>query len=896
MTDYSPPSGDSVVLQLRDIANPPAGNDVVLAFGELLYTDTRVIGDGFSSDAYGTPVIINSAEILSPAGTPAGGTGSPTVVNARSFLYVSGIDSPSIGGGEISLRTRYISLDGLLGQSFGAARVEFLRRFIAQSGSDMAAIGTPGIGNRNVSIAPNGIYSGYTGSPVVGYARWITPDGFIATQFGTRVIPEIQQVYPQGIINPWGTATVTNARAVITPPGFLTTGTEPAQRWGRPTVYNLTQYITQEFDIHSGLVPPDRPIWTAIENRNRSIGAIGSGMSRLGYPSIDNNARPLLPAGIDPPSNPEHYKSGMVAYKIREVPIAGIEAPYLSGWGVVYNDARLLAAAGFQSAAFGNGTIANTRRTFGNIGGIEPAAHGTPMVDFRIRGISQDSRYSIAPPTIPLPEVKLYTRYIDGVGYDASSYGVPELTIHWNIIIPRWTLRNYIGSPSVSNNTPEIQTNGKACDEFGETFVRLQWRPVSAQGSNTQLFGGAEIAFRDRAIAVSGINTGRIGDRTTVSWIGVQPPSTQLVDLNAYEAHPGFGIGEPYAQVPPPAVNQQVLYLTGIDSAKYGSASITANTIRVEPGYQELSVGEPFVSLKIRTIMVQPFPDSSVFDPGKPRISPHTIWAVMEAPDQAQQNNPASGALHYVDGLDQYPPGSVFGLPEISLKNRVVSVFWRNEDIQTHFGQAQLFNKRSYIRPDGIRSQRFGWHSIPTTPQVAEQFDSADGALFGSHEIGFPEYTGSLTIYPNGFDAKQISPQLVENFIRYVGAEGFDSSALGTLKNQDGPYMWQGLRVGPLMPTIPSGSDMSQFGVQWISHRVRNLEMTGFDAFVCSYQLEKFDKRMRVTKAPIERVSTTITPTGFTGFYSGVPDIKLAARYIRPDGNSDQFRKGANHA
>lgn len=896
MSGYTPPPGNSVNLDFFGASSPPAGDNVVLEFSQT--TDRYVYPSAITAGGYGNPVVVNASQSLLPSGIAAGDAGSPEIHNARTYIFTPSIDQSGIGSPIAFLRTRYINTEGLLGQGFGDTRVEFARRFIIPSGSSTGDTGSPEIGNRNRTLSPTGVNSGNTGFPTIGYARWVSPAGFDASRFGTRIIPEIQTVYAEGFSTLWGEAVVANVRSVISPAGFLTVGTEPAQRWGWATVYNLTQYITQEFDINSGLVPPAWPIWTSIENRNRNIGAVGSDMSRAGYPTIENKARPLLPVGIGAETMPDFYKSGMVSYKIRQLPVTGIEPPYISGWSAVYNDAALLRPAGSNAELFGVPTATNTRRTFTGIGGFDSSALGTPMASFRIRNLSAppESWHSIAPPPIPLPTVDLRTRYIDGAGYDASGYGVPELAIHWNLISPRWTLRHYFGNPSVRNNTPEVSTNGRASDEFGDAHVRLQWRDVLAQGNNTLLFGATEIAYRDKIITMHGINAGAIGPRTEVSRIGTPPPYTQLVSLDANDSHPGFGIVEPYGQVPAPSINQQVVYLTGFDSAKYGSARITANTIRVEPGYQELSVGEPFVSLKIRTIMVQPFPDASVFDPGKPRISPHTIWAVMEAPDQAQQNNPASGALHYVDGLDQYPPGSVFGLPEISLKNRGVSVFWRNEDIQTHFGQAQLFNKRSYIRPDGIRSQRFGWHSIPTTPQVAEQFDSADGALFGSHEIGFPEYTGNLTIYPNGFDAKQISPQLVENFIRYVGAEGFDSSALGTLKNQDGPYMWQGLRVGPLMPTIPSGSDMSQFGVQWISHRVRNLEMTGFDAFVCSYQLEKFDKRMRVTKAPIERVSTTITPTGFTGFYSGVPDIKLAARYIRPDGNSDQFRKGDNHA
>ena len=51
---------------------------------------------------------------------------------------------------------------------------------------------------------------------------------------------------------------------------------------------------------------------------------------------------------------------------------------------------------------------------------------------------------------------------------------------------------------------------------------------------------------------------------------------------------------------------------------------------------------------------------------------------------------------------------------------------------------------------------------------------------------------------------------------------------------------------------------------------------------------------MRVRKAYIPAPPwKEIQPVGLDAQLTGVPNVKPAVRYIRPDGNADQYRKGA---
>ncbi|MCT2416206.1 hypothetical protein MNU23_31550, partial [Pseudomonas aeruginosa] len=149
---------------------------------------------------------------------------------------------------------------------------------------------------------------------------------------------------------------------------------------------------------------------TLVENRNRQVGTIGMSSPPAGFPQIDNNARPILPGGVAPP---QITTAAMIAYGRRYLPLEGIEPPPILNWHAVYNGARVLVPTGNAQSAFGVARLENTRRYFDRIGGFDSADIGIAFIDFAIRGISIEPRYSIEPPDIKLPEVKLYTRYVD---------------------------------------------------------------------------------------------------------------------------------------------------------------------------------------------------------------------------------------------------------------------------------------------------------------------------------------------------------------------------------------------------------------------------------------------------------------------------------------------------
>ena len=118
--------------------------------------------------------------------------------------------------------------------------------------------------------------------------------------------------------------------------------------------------------------------------------------------------------------------------------------------------------------------------------------------------------------------------------------------------------------------------------------------------------------------------------------------------------------------------------------------------------------------------------------------------------------------------------------------------------------------------------------------------------------------------------------------------------AMGASVNNDTPFMWRGLRVGPLIPNIAEGFDASVVQGPWVSLRVRDLRMDGFDSAYSGYDIDNFHLRMRVRQEAAPRPPTQgIGAAGVAPSTTGTPDARRGTHYIRPDGNAEQYRKGA---
>lgn len=860
------------------------------------YRIRAVAPTGFDRLELGKPTVIKTPELF-PRSYVATQFGTQWVSNYTRYIENNSKDHSSVGKPTAWFRYRYSNPDSWQSSKFDnkttlthGVREVIGRGFIQQ------AYGNAWLSRGVRLLEPLSIVKNQQASNhFVGRHQEIKPVGYIATLFGTRIIPEIQSVYPLGFAGVFGLALADLAVRYLKPKGYLSAGEQPAFRWGRQIVYNNTQYIIQNFSGDNGLVPPKWSDWTSIENRNKTIGAIGTLSQRFGYAQIENNARLLEPQGLIATI----IGDGMIAYRIRYLPLQGIEAPYMSDWIVIHNAARIIKPAGEVQSLFGNAELVKTRRYLDRIGRIESQEFGLGMIAYRIRTLDIEKRYSIAPPIIRPPTIDLYTRYIEFNGYETAKYGSPSLSIHFRIITPRWTHSEKSGSPALHNVTPELLTRGHDSQDYGNAKIRTQWRNIYAVGSNASLIGLLKVSDTKRHLSVPGFIDSLASQKHTVIKTASAPYSKQYIflnDENGDSGGEGFGI-EPF-NMPSPLLNQNVLYQKGQLSSKFGMQFVWSNNLIIKSGIAIEGVSSELAVInKNRYIRLDGIENIIVL--GKPSLSPHTIWAVKEAPQQAIDNHTAIADLHYVGETKVRAPGESFG--KANLQSTIRSIkpsFFTSLNIKG-FGSPSLSLSLTIVRPTSLgRLSRFGIPKIPFTRQDIAIREGIKGVSFGASLAKLAPYLGPRFIEPKPLSSLSVGQHYSDNFIRNIYAKSIDSLLMGKSLSGDRPFMWQGLRIGEHVPLTIGGNNMSLLGAAVIGLRVRELSPQGFNDFASGYDLTNFNERMLVVnsdkKLPVVKILIPISITPANNY--GTTDIKPGQHFIRPDGNSNQFRKGGYHA
>lgn len=838
-----------------------------------------VVPTGFDHLLFGRAVLTKTPE-LKTIGHQSSVVGQAWIShkNRTIDLIQKGISSFKAGEPTVWYGQRPVKTLGWQTASYGNPTLTHEVRQVLGQGFKRDAYGMPWVSFGTRRLEPVGIYKDFPSNHMVGGTQTIKPAGYEATLWGERIIPESQSIQPLGFSGLWGTATVDLHTKYIAPVGYISVGHQPADRWGDITVYNKLQYIVQEFDVNSGLVPPKWSDWTAIANRNIQMNVTGFANQRFGYSQIDNNATPLLPNGIEPPA----ITIGMISHGVRAVTPEAIEAPPISTWGVVHNGARVIAPLGHTHTQWGNdGTVVNTRREYRNVGRIDSLETGTPMIAYRIRTIDIEPRYSIAPPQINLPTIDLYTRYVGFNGYETVKYGLPSLSIHFNIIGPSWRYRDDFGESVVRNVTPELQAGAFDSQEFGRASIRTQWRHVQAQGDTATLFGSAMIADTKQQIGLRGWQDSIISQLHTVTKTGTPPYTTQNIWLQN-ESNPsadGFGI-EPTSKPSEPGLNQNVLYARGFIATKFGEAVVSSNNLYIEIGISTVNI---------------PVNSATIVENRVRAISPEGIDNTIRITDEHMVTpfyiKPSS--FNHPGDYSSFSQGDKFGHPRVDNRHR--QIYPRGHQSSNVGYNARVELHTRYIIPPTIRGFAMGFPEIPFTPKTIDIKDYGfNSEQHGRASIDYPPYIGPQTIGAKGLNSFNTGTSRVELLHRNITASGRDSLAMGRSISNDTPYMWQGLRVGEFVPMSIGAGDTSLFGDTAIGLRVREIPVEGFVAFRSEYEPARFKDRMKVIGSLTNNPLTQgVTAVGIGSEAMGNPSIKPAQHFIRPDGNSDQFRKGA---
>lgn len=858
--------------------------------------NSQFIGvSGFNAAAYGYGRIFNRDTVLKPSGLNATRFGVTKVVNGTAYIRAGAYDFFAPGKPRISYKEQHVTTKqeqnfSLWGNTLVAYGVRYIEQHSSQS---LTRYGNAWLSLSPRYIEPRGIFEQFPSYHRIGGSQTVKMEGFDFLRFGTRIIPESQTIRSEGFSTLFGNTEIRNNLHPIKPKGFLTAGEQIGMRFGHVTVYNATQYLKPYHDDTSraagALFPDIRQ--HEITNRNRTIQAYGRLNTVFGYADLTNKARVIKPVGLASPLEDEPTKT-LVADGIRYIKPGSIEAPRLSTWHNIWLGAQNKRMQGPILSLYGVLHVQNTRRIYRFIGLGEQTLFGKGMVSHAIRDIRIQEGYSIAPPTIPMPEVKLGKRYIEPRSIDSVRYGWPHLAEKFTKIVPRWMHIERVGEPIIHNVTPEIKPWRLDGLEFGRAYIGLYTRYIKPDGLNSQGFGRSRISERKQLVDFRGY--------------GVQAPvipNTHKVEL--------LGAGQLLPHVIYPQslttknfeddpkklhiIRQNVLRPESEAAMTlFGNTRIHANSIRVEPGYWEILMGKPLIEHKNKSITVDSS-DCDFFSIGTPRMSPHTIWAVVEAPEQARENHDSPALpLHYVDGLDgrnnAKESGIEIGVPRISHKNRRI---YPPGYLAFNISKPAIHNVVSKIEPKGWNSMRLGVLGPIGTQHLS--FRPKDPMTqWGQAKLQhIVRHDGKLK--PAGLILTEIGKPLIDFYHRTIRPAGINSLAMGARKSDDKPYMWQGLRVGAHVPVVIGGLDAASFGDTWVSYRVREAVVKGDDfAQVGEYEPGKFNLRMTIRNAiqpEYPRTQQVLMKSSILGLF-GTPDTKPKIHFIRPDGNSDNFRKG----
>lgn len=881
-------------LFVKDIAAPDFNKPAIghwLQEAEPSGADTMLIG---------RPIFIKTPELF-PVGAETDKHGKPYIWLKDRILRAGSLDHLSVSEPTAWFRYRY-----LRPRSFNKAlvaepvvtdevRTLFFYGYRSSRFSNQAWISQ---GTRRIQA--NGFKNDGRSFHLVGRHQDIKPDGFIATKFGSRIIPVIQNLYPAGFSEKWGLSTAGLYKRYVNPYGYISVGTQDQDRWGNLKAHNMRQYIVQTYDSNSGLAPPKWSEWTLIESRNKTLNASGFSAQKFGYSYLSNKAYALLPIGIKKP-DVTMFDVSMIAYKERLLPVGGLHSLFMGTWGVVYNAARVIAAIGIDDAKLGDLGATNTRRYYDRVGNFISEDFGQlGMVSHRIRDISIERRHSIGPPQINLPIVDLYTRYTTYRGYETAAYGTPSLSIHLRIIEPKWYHRNYFGDVQSKKVTPEVFINGHNSESLGVGSIRTEWSNVLAMGRNTQLFGAAEIADRLQHIELEGWLDSESAQRHKIIKFGTNPYVKQYIWLNDESGkNRGEGFGIEFnvkldgVQIPRPGINQNVLYPRGFSTSRVSEPFAYGNNLLpLGIGFRNIENGHRFTRM-LESIDVSGGGIKPVFKVGTPSSTPHTIYAVKEAPQAAIKNHPYQ-KLHYIDSEVR------FGKP--SFESTIKNVYTRGR-VSSKFSEptVDLYIRYVDLDNEGFRFSRFGTPAIPFSPITVVIRGGYDYLSVGNPYVDRPPYDGPgyirqgrEPIKPPKMDYRFMT---IQNLHRKIEVDGIPSLSMGRMIWNDRPWMWQGLRIGAFFPMSISGGDLSLYGNTHIENMIRGVEAKGFDALITIPNSYEFRLRMTVKNtAAYKPTTTTVSVSAIRSSSAGQPEAWNYHSFVRPDGNSDQFRKGGYHA
>ena len=757
-----------------------------------------------------------------------------------------------------------------------------------------------------------GLNSLNTGKFQVGFHQDVEAIGRDHSLFGEPSI-DIRQIYTTG----WQSSTfgpdyelrVSFGQQYILPRGFI------PRLHGEYNIWNRTQYVQHinlcpEQGYYCGVSWPAIQFFTVL-NRDRTITPHGTVMTQFSIRAaeVNNTGRALLVSSFDPENFGPWYEQHMISYYVRYFDFDGWDSFRTTTLHTIHNAARAIYFNGAVFTLFGTDIKPILWRWLFTWG-TRQDEHGSPWVSFSPRGVQIFSNRSHA--FLGKPFVDFGSRYLQPVGWDSlTRWPFPILTQKpIPRITPRWIWDEYrMGTPTVHNDTPQLWPNGFVSFRSDWGWISHSPRYVGPEGISAFSVYRPHVEFRNRTIWLWGEDFVRVPQQLRIENVNPDPivPTLQTIFMSAWcrghEWNRCVLAGNPH-------VWANTLRPTGESFMKLGQPSLFSNGIMFRAHDHSNSLGMiqygiPSLNRPQRIWLGEFYHETRGGTQGEeygieppdvpnPRVSPHTIWARLDTPQQAKDNHPgktfcevdkfcyqsshpfgpsADGTGPWFGSIKVHTPTGWNGVAEIKC--------WPsgNQACQRSFlyvGSPRIENLVRKTSPEGWRSIRFGYPRVTTpTLQYVGVWGSANvDTKFGTAVVtdNGPRFALNVSL-GSTFAAGNTH---IEKLNREVYVSGLNATIWGN----NNPMVHY-----PRVLT-PTNTDMTLWGTHWASHSPRWLFFEGHDSLAAWWTVFAYKMRVRNEDQHIRTYKFSImTEWGQTTISSGVGRINpygIAAPCVSP--------------
>lgn len=275
----------------------------------------------------------------------------------------------------------------------------------------------------------------------------------------------------------------------------------------------------------------------------------------------------------------------------------------------------------------------------------------------------------------------------------------------------------------------------------------------------------------------------------------------------------------------------------GFVTATSGTYKISSNVIKfANLSYDSISMtsfGTPWLTGGFNGISLDSNESNGLMTQlGTLRVTPHTIWMRLDAPEQAIRNHGGIGyeIVNYIDTPNntQFP---LFGI--FSARGGTHTAHFEGVDFSAVNNLANVESTIRYTYPTPSQFSRFGYFRIvaPRTKTIDFSYCGEDVSVVGAPYVEL--YDKSVVLQST--TPLAFGNTVVRNWIQIAQVSGKSYTVFG----DNNPLIYHYPR-GPKM----QGYDATQFGTTWVDYYVRYSHVSGFDS-LATYSTDYF-QRMRV--------------------------------------------------